>query len=151
VPRDWRIFAWMGLILGSVYMAVAIFTMSQGPYTIEGHYRIAEAQSSVSLRAADASSIAAMLDGSDTGIVPALSGLRLVGWSTREASSTAKACTLKLFNGTANTDPLIGVIELATNASGAEWFPGGVRCPDGIYIEQLTAGGSADVIIYYDR
>ncbi len=62
----------------------------------------------------------------------------LAGYSIREAATTAAAATVIIRDGTAASDPIVTVIELAANASETTVVPGGVTCTDGVFVERVT-------------
>lgn len=79
--------------------------------------------------------------------VAAADGLRLVGYSIRESASSAAVATVRLRNGTADTDPILALIELAANASAQVTLPdGGLDAEDGIFVEVVA--GEVDIVLY---
>jgi hypothetical protein len=69
----------------------------------------------------------------------------LVGFSARENAGTAAAATVILRNGTAATDPIVAVIELAADSSQTEKIPA-VDCPNGIYVDRVA--GTSELVVY---
>lgn len=72
----------------------------------------------------------------------------ITGWSVKESAGTPAVATIHIHDGTANTDPLVAVIELAASGSETVWFgDDGVYCKDGVFVD--IAAGEATVIIYW--
>lgn len=69
----------------------------------------------------------------------------LYGYTVRESAGTPAAATVILRNGTTNTDPIVGIVELAGDNSRADILPA-VDCPDGLFIER--AAGSTELVLY---
>lgn len=91
---------------------------------------------------------------SGTGDVQAVSGtkynLRLVGFSVAETAGTAATAEVVLRHGTAATDdPLVAPINLAADGFGTFWYPPGIPCPNGIYVDRVS--GTTTLVLYVDR
>lgn len=72
---------------------------------------------------------------------------RLMGVSVGESAGAPAVATVLIRRGS-STGPEVARFELAANASETVWFgPGGIYCPDGIYIDR-TAGETV-VTVYY--
>jgi hypothetical protein len=63
-------------------------------------------------------------------------------------SGGASAPKLNLHDGDENTDPLVASITVGANGSGTVWLgPGGVACPNGIYVDVVT-GNATGAVLY---
>ncbi len=83
----------------------------------------------------------------EAGIVPT-TGLRLMGYSCRETAGAA--ATLNLRHGTADTDPIVALINLAAGKSDTQWFgPQGLPVEGGIYVDRLT--GESTITLHTNR
>jgi hypothetical protein len=73
----------------------------------------------------------------DAQAIAAATGLRLFGFSVRE--NAAGAATAILYHGTANTDPPIAFLSLASGAVQIQWFGDkGIAIPNGLYVDRLS-------------
>ena len=73
---------------------------------------------------------------------------RLLAVSYRESAATAAAAAFNLRHGAADADPLVLVVELAANQSGAFSFGDrGVAAPNGVRTQVLA--GTIDVVLHY--
>lgn len=60
----------------------------------------------------------------------------------------AGALQVHLHNGTANTDPHVAAVSVASGGSGTIWYgPNGIHCPDGIYSDVVTGTASGSIFI----
>lgn len=72
-------------------------------------------------------------------------GLRLMGYSIREAA--AGAATVNIEHGTANSSPVMAAETLLASTGQVRWFgPQGLPCASGIWIERV-AGNTAVFLI----
>jgi hypothetical protein len=81
--------------------------------------------------------------------VAAQAGLRLVGFAARESAGVAAVATFKIVHGaTGAGGTLLVPVELAANASAAEWFgPDGIACASGLSIDWVA--GEAEIVLFY--
>jgi len=90
---------------------------------------------------------------SGTADVAAVTGaynLRLVGFSIAETASSAAAAEVVLRHGTsASDDPLVAPTNLAADGFGTFWYPPGIPCPNGIYVDRVS--GTTTLVLYVDR
>lgn len=83
----------------------------------------------------------------DVQAVPATRGLRYQGHSIRESGGVAAVATVILRHGTAATDPIVAVIELAADKHETVHVAGeGVTCPNGIFVDRVA--GETEGAIY---
>jgi hypothetical protein len=81
-------------------------------------------------------------------VVAAAGGLRMCGYSCREAAGSATVATFEIVNGaTGAIDDTIVSVELAANGSETKWMWPGVDCAAGISVDHIA--GTFDVTIYY--
>ena len=81
-----------------------------------------------------------------TADVQGVSGSATVaGYSVRESAGTAAVATVILRNGTAATDPVVALIELAANQSVTASMPA-VDCPNGVFIDRVA--GETELVLY---
>jgi hypothetical protein len=69
----------------------------------------------------------------------------LYGWSVGESDGTPAVASFLIRDGSVS-GPIVAVVELAANGSSTEWFEGGVRVPNGIFID--IVGGTVQGAIY---
>jgi len=81
--------------------------------------------------------------------VAAASGLRLVGWSAREAADPAAVATVRFMNGeTVSGGTGLLTIELDPDGSVGEWYsPEGIDAGNGLTIEVIA--GTVDIYLYH--
>lgn len=81
--------------------------------------------------------------------VAAQAGLRLMGFAARESAGTAAAATFKIVHGATGAGGTMMVpVELAANASAAEWFgPDGIAAESGLSIDWIA--GEVEVVLFY--
>jgi len=81
--------------------------------------------------------------------VAAQSGLRLMGYSSKESAGTPAAATFRIINGaTGATNAPVVNVNHALSTSQTQWFgPDGISCPAGLSIDWLT--GQVDVELFY--
>lgn len=80
-------------------------------------------------------------------VVGAQAGLRLLGFSSQEATAAAGAA-FYLRNGTSNAGALLYAVTLGANESRGEWFgPDGIAAASGIWLERTD--GNVLVVTYY--
>jgi hypothetical protein len=121
-------------------MATALATLASGKNTDDTDYVVP-----VDAGAVTATPYAAKT--TDVQGVAAADGLRLVGYSIREAAASAAVATVRLRNGTADTDPILAIIELAADASSQITLPeGGLDAADGVFVEVVA--GEVDIVLY---
>lgn len=73
----------------------------------------------------------------DAQAIAAAAGLRLFGFSVRE--NAGGAATAILYHGTANTDPPIAFLSLASGAVQIQWFGDkGIAIPNGLFVDRLS-------------
>lgn len=77
--------------------------------------------------------------------LPATPGLRLMGYSVGETAGATAVVTIR--HGDANGDPAVGHVSLAANGVIVVTLPpGGVACPDGIWIDRES--GTTEIVLY---
>ncbi len=81
----------------------------------------------------------------DVQVQAAAPGLRFMGYHIREGNGAA--ATIILRHGTSDSDPIIAVVELATNASDHEWMWPGLPAAGGIFLEVVA--GMVDIVVYH--
>ena len=81
---------------------------------------------------------------SDEAALAPAAGLRLMSYSVRETA--AAVATVNLCHGTANSSPIMAAINLAASGcDGQNFFPGGLPCEGGIWVERLS--GTSEITI----
>lgn len=73
-------------------------------------------------------------------------GCILRGFSIRESAGTPAVATVILRDGTAATDPIVAVIELAANGSVTEYFDDGISISTGVYVDRVA--GETEGAVY---
>ena len=82
--------------------------------------------------------------------VAAASGLRLMGYSVRESAGSPDVATLNLRHGSADTDPIVALINLAASGSDSQWFgPQGLPVEGGVFVDRLT--GNSTITLHTNR
>lgn len=81
--------------------------------------------------------------------VAAATGLRLIGFASRESAATAAVASFVIVHGaTAAGGTSVVPVELKADESTREWFgPDGIACPNGISIDWIA--GTADINLFY--
>lgn len=80
--------------------------------------------------------------------VAAATGLRLMGFASRESAGVAAVATFRLVHGaTVAGGTTLYPVELSASESRGEWFgPDGIAVPDGISIDVIA--GTVDVTLF---
>lgn len=83
----------------------------------------------------------------DVAVVAARDGLRLMGYTAREAAGTPAVASFDITNGDATDDPIIATESLIASGRAHAWFgPDGIPAPDGIFLSRLA--GSVAMVVY---